>query len=189
MEQTPKTRSFIAVNLPAEIKYYLADLVDQLRKINPEQNIKWVNPDGIHFTLHFLGYLNQNQLDQIKKIINQSVFNRAAIDVELTELGGFPNLKRPRVLFVGCHEINNQNILTQIQNNLGQELKKLKLDVDSRPWQMHLTLARLKIPSPVHLPKLKIKKLKFTVFSIDLMKSELHRTGAQYSIIEKFFLL
>lgn len=181
-----KIRSFIAINLPRDIRDYLADIITDLKKQNPDMNIKWVNPENLHFTLHFLGSLAEQALERVKEVIGQSIGESSSVKVELENFGGFPNLNWPRILFISCQEIGD-NILKNIQEKIGRQLEKIGIEVDKRPWQMHITLARLRKPLLItNLDKLRIEKLKFKVTSIDLMKSELSRTGANYSIIEKF---
>ncbi len=183
----PKTRSFIAINLPAEIKAHLKQLMNELRSKNAPADIKWVNPDGIHITLHFLGYLTAQQLERVAEIINHSIIFPIKINLKLTTLDGFPNLKKPRVLFVGCQEVGN-NKLSDLRTRIGQALKHIKLEIDERPWSIHLTLARLNAPQTINIPIMNVESLNFTVRSVDLMKSELSRSGAKYSLIKKFNL-
>lgn len=181
-----KTRTFIAINLPENIKQALADLVFKLKKLNPGP-IKWVKPEIIHLTLRFLGYLDENQLHKVKEILNEITPNYSTFKLQLKEIGGFPNLNRPRVIFVGLKDLSLQT-LSDYQKNLGEDLKKAGFRVEERPWQMHLTLARLRTPDSINLPKEKIPSLKFQIKSIDLMKSELFRQGPRYTVVEQFYL-
>lgn len=184
-----KTRCFIAINLPDEIKKDIGFLIEKLIDINNNSEIRWVNPAGIHLTLHFLGYLDDKKIEQVKKIIEESVVNLASTEIELKELGGFPNLSKPRVLFISGQERNNNKSLNQLQIKIGQELEKVGIEIDKRPWQIHFTLARLRVPVPLQITnsgELQIKT--FQVKSIDLMKSDLGRNGAKYSIIKSYSL-
>jgi len=185
--KTSKTRSFIAINLPAEIKARLGRLMDELRSKGAPADIKWVNSDGIHITLHFLGYLTAQQLERVAEIINHSITSPAKINLKLTTLGGFPNLKKPRTLFMGCQEVGD-NKLSDLRAKIGQALKHIKLEIDERPWSIHLTLARLNAPQAISIPIMKDESLNFIASSVDLMKSELSRSGAKYSLIKKFNL-
>lgn len=183
-----KVRSFIAINLPPEVKDCLTKIITELKNLNPGPNVKWVNPEGLHFTLHFLGYLDEQQLEGVKMIVKQAVEKSLSVSVTLENLNGFPNLNWPRVLFVGCQEIGD-SIIKKIQTQIGRQLDELGIETDKRPWQMHITLARLKIPVKIQIPNITVQKLNFKVESIDLMKSELSRQGAHYTIIESFPLL
>jgi len=185
-----KTRSFIAINLPIEIKETLRKFLFELQKDLSRQPIKWVNPDGLHFTLHFLGYLDDEQLAKVKDILKfwtgkYHEYN-TKIEYQISDLGGFPNLNRPRVIFLNCQELNTKKIIQNLQKDLGRDLAKLGIEIDSRPWHSHLTLGRVKAPQILHFKNYPPFNLRFEVKSIDLMKSELSRQGATYMVLEKF---
>jgi len=148
--------------------------------------IKWVKPENFHLTLHFLGYLDEKQLEQVKSILQTSVF-KTDIVLKIKQIGCFPNQNRPRVLFFKCEEKENNNLIN-MQQIIGKALKHIGIEIDNRVWQKHLTFARVKKPFvlPESSKKSTLKELFFQVKSIDLMKSELKRTGPIYSIIESF---
>lgn len=182
-----KTRAFIAINLPDNIKAELARWIDKVKQ-GLNGNIKWVNPENFHFTLHFLGYLDQKKLSAVKKIIANNIKEQGSIKLEISTFGCFPNESRPRVLFLDSCELDG-NHLQNLQKNTGKELKFIGIKIDKRPWQMHITFARLRKPAPLPLEQFKnFRKLKFSVQSIDLMKSELYRSGPIYTVIESFLL-
>lgn len=182
-----KTRAFIAINLPDDIKKDISVWLTK-PKNSLNGNIKWVNPENIHLTLHFLGYLGEDKLNLVKQILEVIVKAGQPVFLEIKSYGCFPNENRPRVLFLNCCELDGDCII-DIQKKLGQELKKLGIKVDSRPWKMHFTFARLRKPTKIPLVKFKgFKQVKFKVESIDLMKSELRRTGPIYTIIKKFLI-
>ncbi|MBU4369158.1 RNA 2',3'-cyclic phosphodiesterase [Patescibacteria group bacterium] len=179
-----KTRTFIAINLPQEIKQELGNWVENIKK-DINTGVKWVKPENFHLTLHFLGYLEEKQLEQVKTILQSSVF-KTDIVLKIKKPDCFPNQNRPRVLFFKCEEKENNNLIN-LQQIIGQSLKHIGMEVDDRVWQIHLTFARVKMP--IKLPtsfKKEIPDLKFKIKSIDLMKSVLRRTGPIYSIIESF---
>ncbi len=182
-----KTRAFIAVNLPATIK---KELDNQINKIKNALNgdIKWVRPENFHLTLHFLGYLDEKKIIAIQRILDEEIKNANVFSLEIEELGAFPNKSRPRVLFIKCRQTDG-NSLMNLQKSIGEELEKIGIKTDDRPWQTHITFARFRIPVQTSLAEFQTaNKLKFQVDSVDLMKSELRREGPIYTIIKKFFL-
>ncbi len=214
-----KTRAFIAVNLPQSLKQKLGNWVEELKK-NLNGGIKWVNPGNLHLTLHFLGYLDARKLDLVKQILKNTVRPSASIALKIKHISCFPHQNRPRVLFFECQEkqasgpsglglvepygsesqrSGGGNYLINLQKIIGQELKRINIKVDDRPWRTHLTFARIKKPLSSSRDKnvfVFLKKnaslldegLKFRVNSIDLMKSELYRLGPKYSILKRFQL-
>ena len=202
-------RAFIAVNLPQETKQELGNWVTEVRKnlfawahshcrnarsgttsvkARYSDAIKWVNPNNFHLTLHFLGYLEEKQLEQVKTILQSSVF-KTDIVLKIKKLDCFPNQDRPRVLFFKCEEKGSNNLIN-LQQIIGQALEHIGMEIDNRVWQTHLTFARVKMP--IKLPNSfnkKIPDLEFKVKSIDLMKSDLSRQGPEYTILNKYLLL
>ncbi|MDA2936585.1 hypothetical protein MYX06_05200, partial [Patescibacteria group bacterium AH-259-L05] len=81
------------------------------------------------------------------------------------------------------------NRLIYLQKNIGKELKTIGIKIDKRPWKTHITFARLRRPAPLPLVQFKkFKPLQFNIKSIDLMKSELYRSGPIYTVIKKFLI-
>ncbi len=188
-----KIRSFIAINLPDSLKKELGFLIEKLKKENKKIPIKWVSNEGLHITLHFLGSQEESILEKVGEAIERKIsqlhLNKNKIELFLTNFGGFPNLSRPRVLFINL-ESQNLQILEKFQKELGKEIEKLGIEIDKRSWTPHITLARFRIPTTPNLRSQisNIKNLSFEVRSIDLMKSELTPSGAKYSILKSFKL-
>src|SRR5262245_58055695 len=59
-------RSFIAIEMPSEIKTALAAFQAELRRVGA--NVGWTNPDSIHLTLKFLGEVEEKLIGEIAKI-------------------------------------------------------------------------------------------------------------------------
>lgn len=57
-------RTFIAIELPKNIRDSLEKLQEQLKK--SEADVKWVAPDNMHLTLKFLGEEEEICLEQGK---------------------------------------------------------------------------------------------------------------------------
>jgi len=182
-----KTRSFIAVNIPNDVKQVLSNWIENLKK-DLKIDIKWVVPENFHLTLHFLGYLEEKQLDKVKNILQSSVF-KTDIVLKIIGVDCFPNQNTPITMFFKCEEKENNN-LVDLQEIIGQELKHTGMEIDERAWQIHLTFARAK--TPITLPasfNKKVPDLEFKVEYIDLMKSVLTPKGPEYTILNKYSLI
>jgi len=185
-----KIRSFIAINLPTSFKKEIGFLIEKLKKENKRIPIKWASDEGLHITLHFLGSQEENVLQKVGEAIERKIkelhLAQNIPKLFLAEINAFPNLDRLRVLFIGCQEEGEKNMIKKLQKEIGKELEKIGIEIDHRPWTPHITLARFKMPIPVKIPKFAICNLKFEVYSIDLMKSELRPDGARYTIWQSF---
>jgi len=186
-----KIRAFIAINLSENTKEEIAKIILELKRLNPSKTIKWVATKNLHLTLYFLGYLNEEELSVVKNVLIYDLktkINRKII-LNFKNFVAFPNLLYPRILGMEISKSANRKIIEKLRNQIGEGLKNKKFNIDKRQWRMHLTLARIKFPTNIHLPtsyKNKDINLKFHVQSIDLMKSELSKTGPTYSIIESY---
>lgn len=178
-------RTFIAINLPVDIKHYLMDLIDDLKRKNPLSSIKWVEEENLHLTLFFLGELNEDQLLSLVKKLKE-VVNFSKFLLTLEKIGAFPNKQRPRVLKVDLKRSDNLNTIIEAIQKI---IKSLNLPIiDKKPFNSHITLGRIKSLSKINGLDKTIKNLSFEVKSIDLMSSELFEFGPRYSIIKSYNL-
>jgi len=183
-------RSFIAINLPDSLKKELGFLIEKLKKENKRIPIKWVLNEGLHITLHFLGSQNEEKLKKVGEIIEKKIrefhLSQNSIKLTIVKIDAFPNLNRPRVLYLACHEDNEKKLLQRFQKELGKELEKIGIEIEKRDWVPHITLARFKSSVKPSISNFQILNPTFEVKSIDLMKSDLTPDGAKYTILKKF---
>ena len=187
-------RSFIAIELPKELKQELAQLETQL-KVDRQPWVKWVRPDSIHLTLKFLGNIAVDTTVAITRAIEASVRGIKPFHLKVKELGVFPNLKRVQVAWVGISgEIDE---LTRLQKCLESNLTPLGFTPESRPFTPHLTLARLsERASPDErqdfgrlIASTNFEAGDIEVREISLMKSQLTRAEAIYTRISQVELV
>ncbi len=134
-------RSFIAIELPEEVRRGLAKLRSELEGTE-HRFVKWVDTEGIHLTLKFLGNISFRQVAEVTKAIEKAARGIPPFHLEISGLGAFPNLKQPRVLWVGIGgEIDT---LLRLQQNIDSALASLGFAKEERPFMPHLTLARVR---------------------------------------------
>ena len=182
-------RSFIAIELPEELKLKLARLQETLGQDN-EKWVKWVDPNRIHLTLKFLGSIGVDRIDRITRAMEAATQRIPPFHLEVSNLGAFPNLKRVQVVWVGVGEEIDR--LRELQQRLDSHLVPLGFTAETREFSAHLTLARLRNQAtPQERQRLGqlIATTRFEtthtieVEAINLMKSQLTREGAIYSKI------
>jgi 2'-5' RNA ligase len=187
-------RSFIAIELPDEVKSALDQLQAQL-KTGKQLPVKWVDPYSIHLTLKFLGNIDVNKVREITAAMEAAAQGISPFKLEVKDLGVFPNLKRVRVVWVGVSGEVAQ--LSQLQQRIESNLAPLGFARESRSFTPHLTLARVREQaSPDEqqsfgelIASTKFEAVYgFDVDSINLMKSQLTREGAIYSRISSIKL-
>jgi 2'-5' RNA ligase len=188
-------RSFIAIELPADLKLELNRLQDKL-KTGKQQPVKWVDPQGIHLTLKFLGNIESDIVVKLNSALSEAVRGINPFSLEIKDLGVFPSLNRIQVIWVGLGGDVKQ--LTNLQQRVEAGLKLLGFTPEARPFTPHLTLGRVSREANSKdkqtLAKLITSttpegKLHYTVASLHLMRSQLTRQGAIYSKLSTFPLV
>ena len=187
-------RSFIAIELPAELRLEIGQLQAQLKSGQPPR-VKWVDPDSIHLTLKFLGNIAIDRTAKITSALEEAAQGIPSFRLKVKDPGAFPNLKRVRVVWVGISGEVAQ--LSRLLQRIESNLAALGFTPESRPFSPHLTLARIhNQASPDERQRLGqlIADTKFEadstimVNAISLMRSQLTREGAIYSRVSSIRL-
>ncbi|MDR9459461.1 MAG: RNA 2',3'-cyclic phosphodiesterase [Dehalococcoidia bacterium] len=139
-----KIRAFIAIELSDPIKVSLSSLIAKLRskEHHSAKYVKWVDPKGIHLTLKFLGNIAPDQVPRIIESITPSTQSLSPLKLQLGKLGAFPNLQRPRVIWVAV--TGEVKPLITLQQDVEQALAPLGFPPEGRSFSPHLTLGRLR---------------------------------------------
>ena len=135
-------RLFTAIDLAPELLLRLERLQSSLR---PEAFIKWSPLDNFHITTKFIGEWPDSRLDELFASL-ETLPPREPFDVELKDLGWFPDARSPRVLWVGVH---GDGPLENLARATDECLTKIGIAKEERPFTPHLTLARIKHPVPL----------------------------------------
>jgi len=133
-------RAFIAIPLDPKIQHTIERIQDHLTKIN--HDVKWVTPKNIHITLKFLGDVTTEQINSVKQTLANLYQNTRPFTVELSQLGAFPNIDRPRTLWVGLKD--NKQRLSRIAVSLEKALGKIEFQGDKKPFSPHITIGRIR---------------------------------------------
>ncbi len=182
-----RIRSFIAIELPSEIKAGLTSLEERL-KVGQHPFVKWVDPEGIHLTLKFLGNIAPTTVPDIVEAIARIAQPASPFHLQIGGLGVFPGWQRPQVVWVGVGgEVQK---LATLQRGMEAALAPLGFPPESRSFSPHLTLGRLRErASPGDrrsfaqwAQSVRFEaSLSFEVYALSLMKSQLTPSGAIYS--------
>ena len=182
-----EVRSFIAIELPDELKQELTQLEDRL-KLSNQPWVRWVNPYSIHVTLKFLGNVATDRIDQITRSMEEASRGIAPFHLEVRELGVFPNLKRVQVAWVGVK--GEVDTIQRLQQRIESGLVPLGFAAESRKFTPHLTLARVSNRASPN-ERQRFGELiagssfeavhSIEVNAVNLMKSQLTREGAIYT--------
>jgi 2'-5' RNA ligase len=132
-------RVFIAIEINPEIRHKLDEFILQL-KVNKIKSVRWVPIDNIHLTLKFIGEIDINREEQIIQVLKKVTLGQKPFTVEVCGSGVFPNIRKPRVIWVGIKAPLN---LAKLHQELDQDLSILGLPPEKGEFTPHLTIARI----------------------------------------------
>jgi 2'-5' RNA ligase len=137
-------RLFVAVDLDDSVQAAVAGLIARMRSRAAQAGrtrIGWVAPNRLHLTLHFLADVDAADGGRIAVAVNGPI-ELPAFDVAFGGVGTFPPGSRARVIWLGVREGGES--LVRLHEITGARLRALGLDLETRPFTPHLTLARLR---------------------------------------------
>lgn len=129
-----------------------------------------------HLTLAFLGSVPDEKLDAI--VTAARLIEVQRLHLTFDRFGYFP---ASRVFWIGCGEI--PPALRDLNARLWADMEAVGLERDTKPFHVHLTLARkVRVAPEVDPPPL----VSWTVADFVLAESETDPDGARYQVLERF---
>ena len=195
MEVAERWRLFVALEIPGGMGRYLAAQQAGLREHLPGDHVRWVRPEGIHFTLRFLGSVAPTAVPAISAAIRRVAATHGAQRLRPAGLGSFGRQKQMKAIWVGID--GNEDRLAGLVRDLNGALGEAGFAGEERPFRAHLTLGRVRersapaIRSALHgemgryrLPPAEAVDL----VAIQLIRSHLGKGGARYEVLQSFRL-
>lgn len=183
-------RSFLAIELTDPIIKKIEEVQKDLKSTLAE--IRWMSPEKIHLTLKFFGNIEESKIDSISKSITELIQNTTPFSLEVRGVGAFPNLRNPRVIWIGV--VDREKILFTLQEAIEIQLEKIGFQREDRPFHPHLTLGRMKSSrGKEELTRRleKYKEMEFGSFQAErmiLFKSDLKPSGPIYTPLRELML-
>lgn len=173
-------RLFVAIDLPEEAKASLAGLGTKLtdaRRVPAEQ---------LHLTLRFIGDVDAATLEEIKTALG--AITCRPFPLEVRGVGHFPRSRFPRVFWVG---VEPSPLLMQLQQEVELAVQTAGIPAEARPFSPHITIARLKDPSPGQLHRFEEERAgfdagAFTITAFHLYASTLSAAGAIHIRLQSY---
>jgi 2'-5' RNA ligase len=146
-------RTFLAVELPASLTQAIAQVQADVRnrisrELSPGMRIQWVRPAAIHLTVKFLGDIPENHVGDLQSVVGDALRSFAPFSIDVAGLGVFPDLRAPRVLWIrlssGLEGEGPATALSHLAETIARSVEALGYLPESRPFNPHLTLARIK---------------------------------------------
>ena len=188
-----KMRAFLALKTPPEWDAEFAALQQRLKSELRTKSIRWTNPEQIHITLRFLGYIPPDEATQIAALLRSICSAQPPFVLRCSGLGCFPNLRRPRVLWAGLD--GDIQSVQQLRSAIVEATRQFGEPPDDREFKPHLTLARiqdLERSTREQLEELLRRgfqiKDDWHVTELLLMQSHLSPQGAKYEVLARCHL-
>jgi len=180
-------RIFIAINLPEKVKNKLSGF--QLKY--PSLPARWTKKENLHITLIFIGLTTTEEIQNISESVKQIVQKHKSHLISLNKICyGPPKKMPPRMIWItGEESKETSKLYKELKNSFfNSNLKNFKSE--NRAYYPHITLARIRgwefrRIEPEERPQIKEDvSLNFEVNSIEIMESQLKKTGPEYTILE-----
>jgi len=179
-------RAFMAVEIPLDVRQAVCHATSDLQK-KIGSLVRWVPMENMHLTLKFLGDISPSNVEMLTQMLHAETDLFNCFDLHFAGLGSFPNLKRPRVIYIG---IQAPAALKTLQRGIESASRRLGYESEERGFSPHLTIGRVKQNVTATeqqtirraLEETRIDSLGMArVDSVHLYKSDLQPTGSVYT--------
>ncbi len=180
-------RAFLASELPTALQDAIFNATADLRRSLSNGLIRWVPSHNVHLTLKFLGDVSPSNLDLIKQMMVAEAAQFSAFEVRVQGLGCYPNMRRPRVLWVG---LDAPAELSSLQRAIEAGAARLGYESEEHGFSPHLTIGRVRqnaSSSDLHRIRTSLEGTQIgmlgsaRVDAVYLFKSELRPEGSIYT--------
>jgi len=179
-------RSFIAIDITEEAKQAIAGLQRELRRLDPA--VTWTRPENVHLTLKFLGEIDEELVPSIIEHCSGKAREMSPFRLELSYPGVFPNMRHPRVLWVGLK--GDLGPLSRLQEAVDQAMEGLGFSLENGVFRPHLTIGRVKGGRKLRemlarMEMYDMPQVSFEIRDLVLYQSELSPGGSKYMEISR----
>ena len=186
MSADERVRSFFAIALPEQAREAAAQLAGRLRQKERGEGVRWVRPGSYHLTLRFLGNVAREAVADLAECVTEQVAPAAPFAIRLGAALVFPSPRQPRVIALA---VEPESTLASLAERVECGVQAAGLKAERRRFRAHLTLGRVRNRRfPSVDGEASIDCPAFPVDEVVLFQSDLRRTGAVYTPLERIAL-
>ena len=139
-------RLFVALEPPDAVRRRIAAAAEAIRRSAgaAAREVRWVPDENVHLTVQFLGAVPEERVEAVGDALAAAAAFSRPLVLEVKGAGGFPNSRRPRVVWLGLS--GEVETLAALAADLGRRLAPLGFPPEARPFAAHLTLGRARDP-------------------------------------------
>jgi RNA 2',3'-cyclic 3'-phosphodiesterase len=171
-------RLFVAMHIPSDVRSEIFRFVGDI--IPDYKDYKWEKFDKIHLTLKFIGYVDENLLDQIKNKLS-FIENYNKFRFSVSGFNFFFRNNNPQILWIG---LGTSDPLKELVKEIEDALMTFSIPPEKRGYKAHLTLMRIKKnPGKDFInafKNFKMPPVEFISDEVSLMQSVLKPSGSEY---------
>ncbi len=178
-------RLFIAINLPPPVRRAIHDATAPMRQAAPR--LAWVTADRLHLTMEFLGDQPEGAVAPLEAALVRELSSHAPVSLALRGLGAFPNLRVPRIVWLG---VDADPKLELLQHDLARACAAPGYEREARAFRPHITLGRARTPLRSEAARSLAVAARAVTWtstvearSVDIMESRLLPSGARYGVV------
>lgn len=148
------------------------------------QPLRFAEVQRLHATLAFLGMVDPEGLPAIERICRDAAAASSPFDVEVDQLGAFPNERKATVIWLGSR--GEQATFRALAQGLRTRLASAGFRLDEKDAVPHVTIARAK--APVELPAVEIAATPWRIDAIAMVESRTLPSGPVYTTLRTWEL-
>lgn len=151
-----------------------------------ESTVRWVPPQNVHLTLKFLGNVEEKRIPELTQALR--AVDYLSFTMQAQGLHCFPHCGKPRVIWAGLKQGAEQS--EALSQEVNESLAPLGFEPDTKPFQPHYTLGRVKKLAKEEIPPCLARAVTewpaFTADRFVLWQSQTLPDGAVYTELESF---
>ncbi len=180
-------RLFVALNIPKQERARIHRAVAELK--DPGFPVRWIEPEGYHLTLKFLGEVRPELLPHLEGAIDRVAGATVAFPLSIGGFGAFPTIRRPRVLWLG---VDPSPALRCLKQDLEWGLASHGFERETRAFHPHITIGRAEEAEGAGafrgLDDLSAGlsfAAKVAAGTVDLMRSQTYKEATRYTVLRE----
>lgn len=172
-------RAFLGISISEELKRKILSVQKKFSNFD----IKFVEPENLHFNLKFFREISDEEIGKLKQVLEQVTEKYEPFEIEIKGMGVFPNKNYIRVIWIGVK--NGYNTITSLAESIQDSIEILGF-LKEEKFVSHLTLGRVRTARNKNELRSLIEEFedieigKMKVEEIKLFKSKLSPNGPVY---------
>ena len=183
-----QNRHFLAIDVNDHVKVNVKVTQDHVKE--SEADVKLVEAKNLHFTVKFLGNLDEGQVNHVIEALRPLLEGETSSKVSVQGLGFFGPSHVPRIIWAGVGA--GKPYIERLFNRVSAKLEEIGLKTEEKEGIPHITIARVRSGRNINKLREIISKERESFYgetlidAVKLKSSELTPTGPEYTDVEVF---